>query len=187
MGRYARRVRRFVLQRVLHADDTPHQIALGVGLATIVAFLPLVGFQTIIAIGVAAACRANKAVCVPIVWITNPLTLWPIYYACFLLGRTVLPATNATTEAQIRQLGEVEVSLLAPESWKQVFHLLYGLGIELWVGCLIVGVVFGGLGYLATRWGVVRYRERRRLRMLRRNLLRAQPNKPELVRRREIA
>ena len=34
--------------------------------------------------------RANKAVGIPIVWVSNPATIVPIYYMCYWIGRTAL-------------------------------------------------------------------------------------------------
>lgn len=34
--------------------------------------------------------RANKAVGLPIVWISNPATMMIIYYPCYFIGRTLL-------------------------------------------------------------------------------------------------
>ncbi len=186
MARYAMRLRRFVLHTVLHADDDPHAIGLGVGLAMFVTFLPLVGLQTVISIGLAALFRANKAVCVPIVWITNPITLFPIYTGCWAVGRAVVPSASGTTEADVARLGEVEVGLLAPDSWKDLATQLVALGTELWVGCMIVGLVLGLLSYFLARWGVSSYRERRRQRTLTRNLLRTK-GRARITRRSEVA
>ncbi len=180
MGRYWLRVRRLVLHNVLHADDSPHDIALGVAIAIVVAFLPLVGFQTAIAVGLAALCGANKAVAIPIVWITNPITILPVYGGCFALGRVVLQsAQHGTISDHMTQLieGVQEFQFFELGTWKELFDALAGLGMELWVGCLIVGLVFGVLSYFISRSAVVRYRERRRRRILRRILLR--PNNRE--------
>ena len=58
---------------------------------------------------------ANKAVCIPIVWITNPFTLVPIYGACFGLGRVVMssPAGNGETAIVSGLQQQQEFSLLA--------------------------------------------------------------------------
>lgn len=175
MGRYWLRVRKLLLHNVLHADDSPHDIALGVAIAMVVAFLPLVGFQTAIAVGLAALCGANKAVAIPIVWITNPLTILPVYGGCFALGRLVLQsAQHGTISDHMAQLieGSKKFQFLELATWKELFDALAGLGMELWVGCLIVGLAFGTLSYFLSRDAVIRYRERRRRRILRRNLLR---------------
>lgn len=175
MARHVLRLRRFVAQKVLHTDDTPHAIALGAGIATFITFLPLVGLQTVIAVSLAALFRANKAVCIPIVWITNVFTMVPIYGACLALGRFVLASPSATDEAAVlaalrqqQQTGFFDLAF-----WTGLWHRLAGAGLELWVGCTIVGVVLGVTAYFFALRGVVTYRERRRQKILRRNLLRS--------------
>ena len=110
MSKYWYRTRRFIALKVLHTDDTPHAVALGAAIATVIAFLPLLGFQTVISIGIAAMFRANKAICVPIVWITNPFTWGPIYFGCFSLGRLVLPGGNGTHRESLQRLFELDTS-----------------------------------------------------------------------------
>ncbi len=185
LPRYWFRARRFLAQKVLHTDDTPHAIALGTAIATLVAFLPLIGIQTVLAIGLAAVFRANKAVCIPIVWITNPLSLVPIYGACFGLGRLIMSSSDgadiALVISDIERHGEVGLFELA--FWKELFYRIGGLGVELWVGCLVVGIVAGIASYFAARWGVSTYRERRRQRLLKRELLRSKLRPGKVTRR----
>ena len=170
------KARKVLAQKVLHTNDTPHAIARGASIATFVAFLPLVGFQTVIAIGLAALARANKAICIPIVWITNPLTLWPIYGACFALGRLIIP--NPTTTDETVVISELErqqtVGFFEPAYWKGLFGSLAFISLELWVGCLLVGFVSAVISYVLFHRGVTAYRERRRQKILRRSLLRSQ-------------
>ncbi|GJM25001.1 MAG: hypothetical protein DHS20C16_14160 [Phycisphaerae bacterium] len=161
-----RSARSFVVKRVLHANDTPHRIALGVGLATFVGFTPTMGLQTAIALGLAALFRANKAVCIPIVWVTNPFTFVPIYGACWWLGAMILPGGDPAV-GQAAVLDKLATStsgsgffanLFNAEFWSGLFSLMLELGGELWLGCIIVGVVSGLTMYFLTRWGVTTYR-----------------------------
>ncbi|HKI70697.1 MAG TPA: DUF2062 domain-containing protein, partial [Verrucomicrobiae bacterium] len=85
-----RRIERFFVYRVLHVDDTPHRIALGVAVGIFVAWTPTVGFQMILTIILATLLRANKLVGIPFVWISNPFTLGVIYYPNYLLGKFIL-------------------------------------------------------------------------------------------------
>ena len=169
------RFRRFVLNKLMHADDTPHAIALGVGIAVLVAFLPLVGIQTIVAIGIAALVGANNAVCIPIVWITNPATFLPIYIACLKIGQFFMPGTGDSAISDVERLKALSESgsVFKMEFWRQSAELVLSLAAELWIGCGIVGVTLGVASYLLARWSVTTYREKRRLRMLRRELYRA--------------
>jgi len=168
--------RKFLYRRILHADDTPHRIALGVALATFVALTPTVGLQTVLALGIAALFRANKAVCIPIVWITNPVTMGPIYGACWWLGSIILPGSPASDFTSIQhrldQLTTGGVSwlsqILSYDFWIHLFGLVAELGRELWVGCLVVGAVLGIVLYFLTLWGVTGYRRRRAAHLLHR-------------------
>lgn len=160
--------RRFIVHGILHADDTPHAIALGVALATFVAIVPVIGLQTVVALALAAAFRANKAVCIPIVWISNPITALPINYACLWIGRLILPGDNGESIMQaIHRLSGVGggLSLFSLAFWKERVIVLAGLGLELWVGSIVVGAVLGAIAYPLTRWGVETYRVRHRHRL----------------------
>ena len=174
---------------MLHTDDTAHSIALGTGIAMFVTFLPLVGFQTVIAVGVAALFRANKVVCLPIVWITNVFTMVPIYGACLGLGRFVLSKSGPSDE--LAMLAALESQPIAGifelAYWQIVLHRVFEVGIELWVGCFIVATVTSVASYFLARWGVSSYRERRRQRILRRNLRRSSISASTKLQRREPA
>ncbi|MFQ5489404.1 MAG: DUF2062 domain-containing protein [Phycisphaerae bacterium] len=188
MSGFRRKAIRFIYGRVLHADDSPHRIALGAGLGTFVAFTPTVGFQTIISLAVAAAFRANKAICIPPVWITNPLTLGPIYWFCWRIGAAVLPGGNAGNGdevlAQVSSVARVTSLLQVFEwsFWSRVASLIGSLGAELWVGCAIVGLAGGGFVYGICLWAVSAYRRRRHDRIIRRDARRSRrflANRPD--------
>lgn len=158
------RARGFLAHKVLHTDDSPQAIALGAAIAVLVTFLPLIGVQTVIAVGLAAMVRANKAICVPIVWITNPFTMVPIYGTCLALGRWVTssPQDPATGGLGSPLEAKQSVSVLEVASW------LLDMGREMWIGCIIVGLVLAVASYFLVWWGVVGYREQRRRMLLRR-------------------
>lgn len=187
-----KRSRFFVYKHVLHADDSPHRIALGAALGMLVGLSPTVGFQMVIAIALATLLRANKAVCVPVVWITNPLTALPIYGACWELGHTLtrVPAAGDGSHfamelaALTRHTGQgIWSRLFQAEFWSDLFRIMFEFGVELWVGCLVVGVIAGIVTYFATRWGVTEYRQRRRVRKIHRNIRRERIQKARSCRR----
>ena len=53
------------------------------------AFLPI-PFQMLLAAIAAVAFRVNILVAVPLVWITNPITLAPIFYFCYYVGALIM-------------------------------------------------------------------------------------------------
>lgn len=185
VAQFQRRWRRLIVHSILHADDSPHAIAMGVGTATFIAFLPLVGLQTVIAVAIAAAIRANKAVCIPIVWITNPITMVPIYGSCLMVGGLVTgKGSTESQQATLKSLTEYEGAgrFLEMEFWRDLLNVFLSFGVDLWVGCILVGTVFGVLGYFLSRWGLSTYRERRRRRKLKRDLFRARRRTTGIVR-----
>ena len=55
-------------------------------LGSVIAFLPAYGFHLLIALGLAILLRANLAITSALLFITNPLTAGPIYYAAYRIG-----------------------------------------------------------------------------------------------------
>jgi uncharacterized protein (DUF2062 family) len=164
--RYTLKARKFIIHGILHADDTPHQIALGVAIATLVGLMPIMGIQTVVALALAAALRANKAVCVPVVWITNPVTFVPIYAACYALGGFLLGASGSYAEGKalveaLQQSGGL-AHILTLSFWQNLLNWSLNVGVELWIGCMVVGLAMAVPAYVATRWAVAKYRHRHR-------------------------
>lgn len=164
------RMRQLVIRHVLRPDDTPHRIALGVALGFLVGVTPTIGIQMLIYVALATLLGANKVSGILPVWISNPLTAVPLYYGNWWLGRWLLTgetSASATTRAEIAGATEVPEGqsiwnqLFEPEFWWSLIERLSELGIELWVGSLVVGVVTGFAGYWYTRRMVTFYRARR--------------------------
>lgn len=165
-----RRLKYFVVFRVLHADDTPHRIALGVAIGLFVAWTPTIGLQMIIALALAALLRANKVIPVALVWITNPVTALPIYYVNWVVGRLIMPGTDPLkmNEAYIRLRANIEHApglldaLFDPGTWRQLITIFIEMGVELWIGSFAVGILVGVSGYFTTLHLVMYLKERRR-------------------------
>jgi len=96
------------------------------------AFLPL-PFQMGIAAFLAFYVNANVPISLGLVWISNPVTIPPIFYATYLLGNQILgiPPGNFS----------IELSL----DW--VVSELSGLWAPLFVGSLAAGIVLSVLAY----------------------------------------
>ncbi len=122
-----------------------------IGLFT--AFLPILGQMPLAAL-LALICRVNLPIAVALVWISNPVTIPPIFYATYELGRWLLdsPSIEFTLEF----------------SWEWFSTEFTNLWQPLVVGSLLCGVVFGGLGYISIqlfwRWHVLRNWEKRKRR-----------------------
>ncbi|MFT5224674.1 MAG: hypothetical protein ACI8XX_000419 [Polaribacter sp.] len=108
----------------------------GIAVGIFCAFIPLPIQMLLAAIG-AVLFRSNILVAVPMVWISNPLTIPPMFYFCYLVGAKIL-GSNVGGFA-------FELSF----NW-----LLTGL-LDIWqpflLGCLVVGVTASALSFLVTR------------------------------------
>jgi len=161
-----RRLRQIVFHNILHLDDTPHRIAWGVFLGTMIAFTPTLGLQIVFYVLVATLLGANKVSGIPILFVSNPFTAVPLYYATWTVGAWVLhPEDNGrviTREATQAWLGETGRAvketgverLLEKDFWLDAGRLLLSTGDELWVGGFVFGLVGGVPLYFATRWGI---------------------------------
>lgn len=170
-----RRLKQIVVHNILHLDDTPHRIAWGVFIGSIIAFTPTLGLQILMYIPIAAMLGANKVSGIPILFISNPFTAVPLYYTTWKVGALVLhPESEVTRDTIHGWLGSTGRALkndgpgrlLEGDFWHDAARLLASTGAELWVGGLLCGIVFAGPTYFLTRWGINTVRHLRDARRL---------------------
>jgi uncharacterized protein len=153
-----RRTRRFVVRQVLHADDPPHRIALGTAIGVFVTFTPTIGFQMVLVLFLAWLLGANKAVGLPVVWLSNPATLVPIYWPCYQLGQWVLqtPPISAAWWNAITH---------PPAGWAERVAFYWTRFTEvfwpLWVGGVAIGFLTAYVTYYSVYFTLCSYRMRR--------------------------
>ncbi|MCG3179158.1 MAG: hypothetical protein BIFFINMI_01490 [Phycisphaerae bacterium] len=152
----------FLLHKVLHVDDTPHRIALGLAIGMFVTFTPTIPFQMVLTVALCWLLRANLVVGVPLVWITNPVTMGPIYYFNFRIGELLLGPGKSTAHESFRRLSRFRGG---QGFWADLFayaHHVWRLLLEVfwrcWLGSLIVSAVLAVATYFVGYWLVIRYR-----------------------------
>lgn len=168
--RARRRLRRTITQRILRLNDTPHRIAFGVFLGFVVGWTPTMGAQIILYWILATLLRANKASGILPVLLTNPVTALPVYLFNWKIGQWILHG-GGVLDAGTAQLQQERISRFMAEFsltrltdggfWQAAGEAFRGLGMELIVGCLVVGLLCGTAGYLGTYYSVKAYRRRR--------------------------
>lgn len=158
-------VQRFVVYRLLHADDTPHRLALGVALGIFIAWTPTIGLQMILVLLFAPLLRANGRVGLPLVWISNPLTFPIIYYPNYALGRYLVgifrDGAVLTFDEIVHMLGSLQSSashFYEAAFWRELAQVLLKLGMELWVGSTIMALFLGVISYIVSYKLIVWYR-----------------------------
>lgn len=100
------------------------------------AFVP-VPFQMVLAAAMAILVRSNLPISAALVWITNPLTMVPMFYSCFKLGAFIL--------GQEPRGFQFELS----------FEWLFGGLLHIWqpflLGCFIAGSISALVGNFIVR------------------------------------
>jgi uncharacterized protein len=136
---------------LFHVEDTPHRIALSFGLGVFIAFSPLLGLHTLMALGIALALRLSKAAIILGIYVNNPWTIAPMYMAGTLLGCGLLGVST----------DELAAVRFDEHGWAFYKTLAHQLAPYLWpfvVGNTLLGIVGGLLAYVVLR----RVLERRR-------------------------
>ena len=135
---------RRAVQAVLHVEDTPHRIALAFAIGVWIAFFPVWGIHTAMALGVAFLFRLSRAAMLVGAYVNNPWTMAPMYTAGTLLGCAML---RVPTEG----LASLDWSL----GWREFAGVLLAtLRPYLWpfvVGSVVLGTLAALLSYLALR------------------------------------
>lgn len=158
--RWGHAVARFIRGVVL-LDDTPQRIALGSGVGLFFAVQPFVGSQMVASVIVCKLLRASVLASLPWTWVTNPVTVAPIYYAAYRLGVVFFPAEEPVSYERVRQLGELAEGQSWIDNLKKGWTLLVDIAIPLQIGCIIFGLIAAVVGFLLVRKAVNALQARR--------------------------
>lgn len=144
-----------ILRWVIKLRSTPRAIAGGLALGTFIAFTPTVGVQLILAFVAATLFNMNRPAAMIPVWITNPVTVAPIYTFNYWLGSKVWDGPPLSEVSRL--FIDIGRTLTRLEFWniKDQFFAVLQMGkeilIPLLIGGLAVGVVTGLLVYVLSR------------------------------------
>ena len=120
-------------------------------LGLFIAFLPIPGHTLVGALS-ALALRVNIPVAALATWASNPLTMGPMYYAAYRLGRYLL-------DTPVRQF-RLELT------WEWLTHTFLTIWQPMLLGCLILGCVASVAGYITLdllwRSSLADYKNRKR-------------------------
>ena len=97
-----------------------------------------VPFQMVLAAGGAILLRVNLPMSIALVWITNPLTMPPMFYFAYLVGTWIIdvPEMAFSVELSMEWLMN-ELSLI----WKPFL-----------TGCLVLAIISSAAGYFGISW-----------------------------------
>jgi len=132
---YWKRLMRYLYIRFLRMQGSSAAIARGLAAGAFAGSFPLLGFQTLIGIAIAALFRGNKVMAAVGTWISNPLTYVPLMALNFHIGRWLLRLPNDTV---------LPTSVSGLSAWME---LGMSVAAALMVGSALVGLVAAVIAY----------------------------------------
>jgi uncharacterized protein len=143
-----RRTLRYYWLRFKRLQDSPRKLACGMALGVFIGVTPTFPLHTFIVLALAPLLRVSFVTAYMGIWVMNPLTIAPLYYAAYKVGKLMLHRT-------------------APLDFPQHlnFHALVDLvwrgGLALQLGGVLIAVPIAVMAYFLTLWVVKRYRRAR--------------------------
>jgi uncharacterized protein (DUF2062 family) len=139
-----RRIRYYWLKfKRLQGD--PRKLAWGMALGVFIGVTPTVPFHTIMALTLAPLLRISPVTAYLGIWVMNPLTMAPLYWAAYKVGRLLLSQTRPAIPAVLDFSARLEIF------WHN--------GLALQLGGLILALPAAIISYFLTLWVVRRYRQ----------------------------
>ncbi len=131
-------------QVLLQVEDTPARVAAAFALGLFIAFFPILGIHTGLALLIALGFRLNKVAILLGAWVNNPWTLAPMYTAGTLLGCALLGESPVSLEA-------IDWHLHGRAFYASLVAGLRPLVAPFVVGNLVLGAVAAAVAFLAVR------------------------------------
>jgi uncharacterized protein (DUF2062 family) len=146
------RLRR-AIEVLVHLEDSPHRIALAFAIGVWIAFSPLLGIHTGLALAIAFLFRLSRGPILLGAYLNNPWTLAPMYMAGTLVGCLMCGVS-------VEGLAEIDWSLHGHAFYEA---LIDGLRPYLWpfiLGNTTLGIVSAVAAYVTVRAVLERRRRR---------------------------
>ncbi|GLS26453.1 DUF2062 domain-containing protein [Marinibactrum halimedae] len=128
-----------------------HSVSVAFFFGIFIAFLPIPG-QMILAAVASIIFHCNLPITVALVWISNPITMAPLFFATYKFGTWLLGTPIEEFHFEM--------------SWSWLREEVMTIWQPLLVGSLLTGIISGTLGYLSMqafwRWQVVRHWNKRK-------------------------
>ena len=140
---------------LLHSPElwhfSRHSIAKAFAIGLFCAWVPI-PFQMVLAVGFAILFSANLPISAALVWLTNPVTMAPMFYTAYITGAAMMGAGEAPFEMELTLDWLINGTLLI---WKPFL-----------LGCFTLGFLSALLGYFGIqifwRWHVMRRWKKRK-------------------------
>lgn len=147
-------------------QDTPHRVAWGFAIGLVIGWqMPIMGAQMVSAAVLGWILRGNVVAALAAVWLSNPLTMVPIFVLCNRVG--ALFVGNTVTTGQVIAILERIGALPWQEAVSILITELWGAMLATALGGLLFGILSAIPAYFLIKAAVAGYQRRRMERRLR--------------------
>jgi uncharacterized protein len=128
---------RQMLVRMRQLEGDPHFISMGMAVGIFVSILPIIPLQTVVAVTLAFLFRGSKTAAALGTWLSNPLTIPPVYYVNYKVGCILLGYPSTAKH-------------IAFDSFSQLMALGIQVTRAMILGGAVIGAVLGVAAYFVT-------------------------------------
>lgn len=174
-GRFKGLARQKLIQPFADSRDPVHEVALGASVGAFLGLTPTVGLQMYLVFMIwlllryLGRIRFNMLIAMAMVWISNPLTMLPMYYAFLVTGQWMrdladvgyLPISYAAFTAEVARIGMAEESSFLQWLYHAARVLIVEFGWPMVLGSLVYAIPGAILAYPVTGIWLRKYRQSR--------------------------
>jgi uncharacterized protein (DUF2062 family) len=117
----------------------------------ILALLPLYGIQLPIAVLLSFWMRANLPIFTSLQFITNPITIVPVYFTAYQVGKAILHPLAVTVPALNMREMKLLIEAVGSGDWVFQFEYLGTVWLVTFLGGSVLGVFLGTIGSISYR------------------------------------
>jgi uncharacterized protein len=150
---------------VLHLDEEPSRLAMGMAVGVFIGLTPLYGLHTLLALVVAWVFRLNKAATITGAWLNLPWFAPFIYAFCLKLGEAILSGGVDFSWSKMIDLAEGTAAYLksspsqhVEDLWQMLWDMMFTASRPLFVGTTLVGLVLAVVTYFLVLEAVLEVR-----------------------------
>ena len=143
-----KRILRYMYLRLVRQQMPVHNIAMGFAAGMFVGFLPIIPFQTIVAVAVAFPVRGSKIAAALGTWISNPINMIPFYLMLYYVGKLIIPWEVPPFNPEL-----LELTVMLEQGWNWFMVML--------VGGVVMGIPAAIISYFISRRAIAGYRRRK--------------------------
>jgi uncharacterized protein (DUF2062 family) len=141
-----RRQIRYYYLKFIRMKGEPHELALGMAIGIFAGMMPILPFQTALALTIAFFFKSSKITAALGTWVSNPLNWYFLYYYSYKFGALILGIRE-----QKKVFASITAAIRAGEESMVVAGKILGAGstfvTAFLLGGLVMGVVFATPSY----------------------------------------